>query len=178
MSPGTHIRSNLTPGDSLLSLCCGIGIELRKLGEGTPITGVDIVPEYIIEFKKMFPWAETHVIDVIKFLEKAPDNSYDVVSCIDGIEHLPKKSGYVLIDESKRVCRKKVLLFTPQGLTKNEPKDTWGIPGGDHYQLHLSGWLKEELLGQGFELIYEQLALSAHNESYKEGMYVYNKPIQ
>lgn len=175
MTPGTHIRANLTPGDSLLSLCCGIGIELRKLGEGTPITGVDIVQPYIDEFQKMFPWADTATMDAVKFVSRAKDDSFDVVSCIDGIEHLTKEEGYKLLKEMKRVCRKKALIFTPQGYIKNEPHHTWGIDGGDHHQLHLSGWTKEELKKEGFELIAEENALSAHNEAYKEGMYVYNK---
>jgi ubiquinone/menaquinone biosynthesis C-methylase UbiE len=178
MNPGVHIKAHLTPGDSLLSLCCGIGIELKELGEGTPITGVDIVPEYIEEFKKRIPWAETHVSDVLKFLKAAPDNSYDVVSCIDGIEHLVKDDGFVLIKEMKRVCRKKVLVFTPQSYTKNEPKNTWGIHGGDYYQRHLSGWPKEDFLDNGFELLAEGPAVSPHNQEYMEGMYVYNKPLQ
>lgn len=175
MHPSFYIRKSLTAGDSLLSLCCGIGIELRRLGEGTPITGVDIVPEYMAEFKKMFPWAETHVMDVIKYLEKVPDNSFDVVSCIDGVEHLTKKRGLKLLKECQRVCKKKALIFTPEGYIKNEPKHTWGIDGGDKHQLHLSGWEVKELLDLGYELWAQNPALSAHNETYNETMYVYNK---
>lgn len=177
MSPGFYVRSHLAPGDTILSLCCGIGLELRKLGEGTPITGVDIVPEYIAEFRKMFPWSNTHIEDVIKYIKKQPDNSYDVVSCIDGIEHLKKSQGVILLNEMKRVCRKRALIFTPQGFTKNEPKHTWGIDGGDHFQLHISGWTPEDLQGFGFELIAEDTAVSPHKQQYKEGMYVYTKGI-
>lgn len=172
--PNSYIRKALTPGDTLLSVCCGIGIELKRLGEGTPITAVDIVPEYIEEFKKQFPWAETHVSDAVKFLKKLPDGSYDVVSCIDGVEHLTMKRGLELLVECKRVCRKKALIFTPQGHTKNEPKHTWGIDGGDHYQKHLSGWTKEDLAEHGFELWGEGPATSLLGQDYMEGMYIYN----
>lgn len=175
MPPSHYIRQSLTPGDSLLSLCCGIGIELRRLGEGTPITGVDIVPEYITEFRKMFSWAETHVMDALRFLHGCPDDSYDVVSCIDGIEHLVKGRGHKLLEEMKRVCYKKSLIFTPEGYIKNEPKHTWGIDGGDHYQLHRSGWTPKELEKHGYELWAQNPALSAHNEAYNESMYVFNK---
>lgn len=178
MSPGTHLRANLEPGDSLLSVCCGIGIELRKLGQGTPITGVDIIPEYVAEFKKMFDWAEAYTMDAVKFLRRCPDGFYDVVSCIDGIEHLPEEDGHILLREMQRVCKKKALIFTPQGFIKNEPKHTWGIDGGDHAQLHISGWTPQDLKKYDFELIAEESALSAHNEAYKEGMYVYVKPVQ
>lgn len=173
MWPGKFIREALEPGDSILSLCCGIGIELRKLTEDTPITAVDITPEYIAEFKKMFPWADTHVSDVLKYLKTVPDKSFDLVSCIDGIEHLEKKAGYKLLDEMKRVTRKKALIFTPEGYIKNEPKHTWGIDGGDHHQLHLSGWEVKELEDAGFKLLEQSNALSAHNEIYNESMYEY-----
>lgn len=177
MSPGFHIRTNLAPADTVLSLCCGIGIELKKLGEGTPITGVDIVPEYIAEFRKKFPWAETHTMDALRFLREAADDSYDVISCIDGIEHLTKKAGQRLLKEAKRVCRKKVLIFTPEGFTKNEPKHTWGIDGGDEHQIHLSGWEVQELLDEGFEVLIQEPALSPHNQQFNESFYVYNKPV-
>lgn len=178
MWPGSYITEALRPGDSILSICCGIGIELRKLREETPITAVDIIPEYIAEFRKMFPWAETHVEDAVKFLEECPDDSYDLVSCIDGIEHLTKKQGQKLLKECKRVCRNKVLIFTPEGYIKNEPKKTWGIDGGDHAQLHLSGWEVKDLVDAGYELLGQNATLSQHKEAYNESMYVYNKPIQ
>lgn len=173
---GTSVRESLTPGDTLLSVCCGIGIEIKKLREEVPMTGVDIVPEYIAEFKKKFPWADTHVGDALDFLKSSRDQSFDVVSCIDGVEHLTKKRGVELLKEMKRVCRKKALVFTPEGFTKNEPKHTWGIDGGDHHQKHLSGWEVEELEALGYEVWWQQEATSPHGQAFNESMYVYNRP--
>lgn len=157
-----------------MSVCCGIGIELKRMGEGTPITAVDIVPQYIDKFKEQIPWAQTHVSDALDFLKKQTAGSFDVVSCIDGVEHLTKKRGLELLKECKRVCRKKALIFTPQGRTKNEPKHTWGIDGGDRYQKHLSGWTIPELAELGYELWDEGTAISLLGEEYKEAMYVFN----
>lgn len=176
MWPGKSVGEALTPGDTLLSICCGIGIELRRLQDATPITAVDIVPEYIAEFKKAIPWAETHVSDALKYLVTLPDKSFDVVSCIDGVEHLTKKRGVKLLKEMKRVCRKKVIVFTPEGFTKNEPKHTWGIDGGDHHQIHLSGWEVQELKDLDYEVWWQQEATSSHGQAFNESMYVYNRP--
>ena len=173
MSPGSFVRKYME--GTLLSLCCGIGVELRRLDETQPITAVDIYEPYTKEFKKMFPWADVHTKDVLEFLKEAKDNSYDVISCMDGIEHLTKEDGYTLLKEMKRVCSKKALIFTPDRHTKNEPKNTWDIPGGDHYQLHLSGWPPKDLEAEGFKLVHQQLAQSAHNEIFNESFYVYNK---
>lgn len=175
MSPSWFIRTHIAPGDHILSLCCGIGMELRKLGEGNPLTGVDITPEYITEFRKMFPWADTHVADALEWAKKQPDKSYDVVSIIDGVEHLTKKRGTELIKEAKRLCRKKAIVFTPEGYIKNEPKNTWGIPGGDHAQHHLSGWEVKDLEKLGFVCAWQNPALSQHNEAYNESMYLYER---
>lgn len=173
MNPGTHVREGLEPGDSILSLCCGIGIELRKVGEGNPITAVDIAEPYTDEFQKRFPWATVVTGDAVNYVCDMPSDSFDIVSCIDGIEHINKKQGERLLEEMKRVCRKRAFIFTPQGFTKNEPKHTWGIDGGDKHQKHISGWIPQDLKKFGFELIAEADAVSPHGEEYKEGFYVF-----
>ncbi len=74
----------------------------------------------------------------------------------------------------KRVCRRKVVVFTPQGFTENHPEHTWGIDGGDEHQLHISGWTKEELAELGYELWSESASTTAHGQPFMEGMYVYS----
>lgn len=176
MSPGIYLREQIIkPGDHILSLCCGIGIELKKIGEGNPITAVDIVPEYALEFKKRFPWAEVIVADAQLWARDAKSKSYDVVSIIDGIEHMSRAKGSRLIVEAKRLARKKVVIFTPEGYTVNEPENTWGIAGGDKYQRHLSGWYPEDFLRRGFEIAWQKPAFSAHEQQYNESMYVWNR---
>ena len=71
----------------------------------------------------------------------------------------------------KRVARKQILLFTPQGphedgYLKNEPHNAWGIEGADHFQTHKSGWTVDELRDLGFELILSADDISQHGESY------------
>lgn len=174
--PGFFIRANTEAGDSYLSLCCGIAIELRRLPGNNKVTAVDIVPEYLAEVNRLYPEYTTVLSDAVEFLEKAEDDSYDIVSCIDGIEHLKKEDGIKLLTEAKRVAKKKVFIFTPEGYVKNEPKQAWGIDGGDHYQVHLSGWVPEEFTKHGYTVAYQNPAVSQHGEPIVESMYLYEKP--
>lgn len=174
-APGFTIRDQVKVGDSVLSLCAGIATEIRRLPGDNRVVCVDVVPEYLAEIKRKYPEYETVLSDALKYAVKVPDKSFDVVSCIDGLEHLKKKDGLRLIKEMKRIAKKKILLFTPQGYVRNEPKHTWDIDGGDHYQLHISGWTVEELTGLGFELLWENDAKNPWHGDYKEAMYVYNK---
>ncbi len=173
MSPYEYVREATNNGESLLSLCCGIGLELKHI-KTRDVTAVDIFQGYLDEVPNRCPQAQTVCSDTLAFLKNAPDKSYDVVSLIDGLEHMDKPTGVKVLKEMKRVARKKILLFTPNGFVKNEPVDTWGVKGGDEYQKHLSGWTTEELKEYKFEVLYTQGATSTWGDKYTEAMYAYN----
>lgn len=173
-SPYRYVREATENGESLLSLCCGIGLELMHL-KTSDITAVDIVPQYLAEVQKRFPKAKVVCSDALTFVKRQRDNSFDVISLIDGIEHMTKEVGIDLIGEMKRVCRKKILLFTTEEYVRNEPHNAWGIEGGDEYQVHRSGWGIEELKHLGFNLISRQSGITQHNEPYHALMFIYEK---
>lgn len=170
MNPYTYVNEAIKNGQSLLSLCCGIGLELSGLNT-KDVTAVDIAPQYLAEVKHKCPQAKTVQSDSLEYLKTQPDNSVDVISIIDGIEHMTKEAGLECIDHMKRVCKEQILLFTPQGhdvdgYLKNEPHNAWGIEGADEYQKHLSGWTVDELKEHGFEVIATANDTSQHNEPY------------
>lgn len=169
MNPYNYVREACKTGKSLLSLCCGIGLELKKLPT-TDIVAVDIYQPYLDELKHRSD-ARTVCSDALKYLEKQPSKSVDVISIIDGIEHMEKDIGLKVIDQMKRVAREQILLFTPEGHTENHPENTWGIPGGDKYQEHLSGWEIKELTDLGFEVLEKVGNISPHGERYNAVMY-------
>lgn len=179
MNPGTIILDALEDGDTLLSLCCGIGFELKNATDsslsGIDITAVDIVPEYIAVFAERYPHATTIISDAVTYITRANDDSFDVISIIDGLEHLTKKKGWKLLEECKRVARNKVFIFTPEGYIKNEPKNSWDIEAGDKYQIHLSGWTIDELVSVGYKLLRQHPAVSILGDAYNETMYLYEK---
>lgn len=170
MSPYPYVKEATDPDKSLLSLCCGIGLELAYL-QTQSVTAVDIAPQYLDEVKNRCPQAKTIQSDALSFVEDCNDNQYDVISIIDGIEHMDKKTGLKLIEQMKRVAKQEVLLFTPQGPSedgylKNEPHNAWGIEGADEHQTHKSGWTALELKDLGFEMLDKQGDTSQHGEPY------------
>lgn len=176
MNPYFYVRQACENGQSLLSLCCGNGMELRKLTT-EDVTAVDIIPEYLNEVKRLYPFVKTVEMDALNFVENQKDDSFDAISIIDGIEHFPKERGKALIKEMKRVARKQIILFTPDGFVKNEPKSAWGIHthAGDKAQKHLSGWTQKDLENEGFTLIDERNYTSPHGEDYRALMMRYMK---
>jgi ubiquinone/menaquinone biosynthesis C-methylase UbiE len=177
MNPYTYIQEATKNGESLLSLCCGIGLELSHLST-QDVTAVDIAPQYLAQVKDRCPQAKTVCSDALEYIKQQPDNSVDMISIIDGIEHMDKKTGLKVIKHMKRVARQKVLLFTPQGhaedgYLKNEPHNAWGIEGADHFQTHKSGWTVDELKNLGFSLILAAGSVSQHDEPYTALMMEY-----
>lgn len=83
------------------------------------------------------------VTDVFNFLSH-DDCIYDVALCMDGIEHLEKGEGHMLIKGLEKTSDK-VVFFTPLGnyviTDDNDP---------DH---HHSGWLPEEFEALGYHTI-------------------------
>lgn len=170
MNPYIYVAEATNNGESLLSLCCGIGLELNGLNTQN-VTAVDAVPQYLAEVNGRCPQAKTFCMDSLLYIKDQPSKSVDVISIIDGIEHMNKVTGKKLIKQMKRVAKKQILLFTPQGpaddgYLKNNPHNAWGIEGADHYQTHKSGWTLEELKELGFELIISTEDISQHGEKY------------
>jgi ubiquinone/menaquinone biosynthesis C-methylase UbiE len=182
MNPYFYVEQATHNGESLLSLCCGIGLELSGLTT-QDITAVDIAPQYLAEVKHRCPQAKTVESDALEYIKDQPDDSVDVISIIDGIEHMEKFQGVEIIKHMKRVCKKEILLFTPQGpgedgYLKNEPHNAWGIEGADHFQTHKSGWTADELELLGFTPVLVAEDISQHGEPYKALMYKWSKDVQ
>lgn len=179
MNPYKFVQEATQRGESLLSLCCGIGLELNNLST-QDVTAVDPAEQYLKEVNGRCPQAKTVLSTALEYVKKQPDNSVDIISIIDGIEHMDKKTGLKLIPEMKRVCRKQILLFTPQGpgksgYLKNRPHNAWGIEGADHFQEHRSGWSALELKDLGFEIVESAQDISQHGEPYTALMTIYTK---
>jgi ubiquinone/menaquinone biosynthesis C-methylase UbiE len=169
MNPYKYIYEATANGESLLSLCCGIGLELEGL-KTQDVTAVDIAPQYLEQVASRCPQAKIVESSALDYVKEQPDNSVDIISIIDGIEHMTKRAGLKLIKEMKRVARKQILLFTPDGYLKNEPHNAWGIEGADEHQVHKSGWSALELKDLGFEIIETFNNVSQHDEKFTELM--------
>jgi hypothetical protein len=73
--------------------------------------------------------------------------SFDCVLGLDLIEHLEKEEGFRLISMMEKIAKKRVIIFTPNGLLPQEEF------GGNILQIHKSGWSVEEMREKGFRVI-------------------------
>ena len=79
----------------------------------------------------------------------------------------------------ERIPKRSLLIFTPENAqdpdlpTLNEPKDTWGIKGGDDFQTHKSAQNRESYKQRGYKV--RELAITRNiydGTNYYEMLYV------
>jgi len=79
-----------------------------------------------------------------------PKGSFDNVLMIDVIEHMPRLEGYHALKEAKRVCKGRVIIFTPLVWDDNQ-KNIEDVSRPAYYQnphnLHKSLWALTDFLG-------------------------------
>ena len=166
--------------DSVLDLCCGILGVTDTIQCGT-FDGVDACEDYIERAKKVRPMGSFCLCDVLNFLKFARGYKmgWDVVMCIDGLEHLEQNRARLVLKNMMAVSKKAVLVFTPTTLTTNHPKHTWGIKStkGDSLQKHLCFFPKNIMLATGFRTVYSETINNIYNgKPYTNNLYVWFNP--
>ncbi|MBF0310518.1 MAG: class I SAM-dependent methyltransferase [Magnetococcales bacterium] len=76
--------------------------------------------------------------------------SFDTVLLVEVIEHLEEAPGRELLEEAKRVARKRVVLSTPNYSALRPGHST--MTGYNDHEAHLSYWTREMLRAMGFRL--------------------------
>jgi hypothetical protein len=69
--------------------------------------------------------------------------SFDLISCLDMIEHLKKDDGWNLIGALERLCKGRLIFFTPLG-------EIWLGTDKKEFHTHLSGWMPEDFKKLGY----------------------------
>lgn len=89
-----------------LDLACGCGEMLYLLEKDgyRNVSGVDLCHQELDQVRP-FVAAELHHADVVDFLTESPAASYDFITALNFLEHLPKDSLYSVLRESRRVLR-------------------------------------------------------------------------
>jgi SAM-dependent methyltransferase len=102
----------------ILDLGCGYGALLYFLKESgyCYLSGVDRSPEQVMVARQL----EIDAVqegDVLDFLRKKEDHSYDVVIAFDILEHFTKQEIFIIVDEIYRVMQSKgkLILHVPNG---------------------------------------------------------------
>ncbi len=135
---------------SVLDLGCGSNPPLLRAMHPRMYYGVDAYKPSIdavihrCESHQLFHYKfEVGNLDSVHFAE----NEFDVVVCVDVIEHLSKDNGLKLIESAKHWASKFVYISTPNGFLRQDPYDS------NSFQEHLSGWSIKEFDSLGFEPI-------------------------
>ena len=133
---------------SVLDVGCGAGDSMafvRTLVAPTALTvGVDIFTPYL----RLAEQAGNHDLLVKSDVRRLPfaDKSFDVVICLEVVEHLDKEEAKALISDMERIARDKVVMSVPVGSHEQHEYDE------NPYQEHRSTWKLEELKEMGFRV--------------------------
>lgn len=136
--------------DSLIDLGCGRGIVgalARIYRMPKRLVGVDVFQDYIDFCGKYSFYDELYCLDLRKTPLPFGNNEFGVATCIETIEHLPKKSGERLLDEMHRIADT-VIVSTPSVFFR-QPKEH---VLGNSFQAHLSKWTVENFRKRGYEV--------------------------
>ena len=133
-----YLSRGIDKETSILDLGCGDKTLINSLPDCKKTT--------VDSFAKFSP-------DVLWDLNKTPlpfrDSSFEVVLLLDVIEHLDKDRGTELLKEAKRICTKRIFVFTP--LNWNENEENTDNPKSEYYgnkcNLHKSLWTERDFIG-------------------------------
>lgn len=155
--------------DTILDLCCGICNPTILNGTMIPCAAylaADVWMPYLDQIKKI---TSTIQIDITKDLGRFPDKSFDVVLCLDGIEHVEPSIVDSVVGHMERIARKRVLIFTPDRFVPMDDGGAWGA-GNPVYQSHKSFIPPEKLQAQGYKIKYYMKNLEKNSVIYNTYM--------
>ena len=121
----------------VLDIPCGMGWGTSLLKNYHTLIGVDISEEAINEAKQRYGNKISFQEGSMKQLNFS-ENSFDLISCLEGIEHVPIDVGKSFIAESHRVLRAKGILII------SSPYCTTGEHSGN--QFHVKEYKIDELI--------------------------------
>ena len=140
----------IDPNDRVLVVCSGVGNVEDGLNCEV-IVAVDIFEPYLSRFYQKRPDIIPIKINAAKLGDHFLPDPFDVVVCLDGIEHLKRLDADSLIRSMESIAKKRVVIFTTDGYAVNEPHDAWDIQGGDDFQKHRCGITLNEFEKMGYD---------------------------
>jgi SAM-dependent methyltransferase len=130
----------------ILDAGCGKGQPMKFINRhhGYFAVGLDIYEPYLKQCDRQ----KIHDEYVRGNITALPfkDRSFDVVLCLEVLEHLERRDGEKLLKELERVARKQVILSTPAGKYQQKTYD------GNLYQEHKHIWSLDEMKQLGYKV--------------------------
>lgn len=137
----------------ILDVACGYGqwaylIKIQKNIVPSSILGIEVHKPCIDKIKTLALYDNIMKVDV---REKLPfkDKTFDLCLACEILEHVNKQDGLNLMAELERVCRKRIIVSTPQRFIEQfDPKNPYGA--------HISLWKIKDFndLGYNAEIAY------------------------
>jgi SAM-dependent methyltransferase len=152
---GKKIQKFVGKKDTVLDLGCGIMQATTGIYDGgkslkcREILGVEYVWKYVDRVKQHYPVICDRVEEAISLFA---DNSFDVVICIDVLEHLDESDARTVLQNMKRIARKYAIIYTPKEWHENgdNVENAWGM-GENSFQAHKCLVTEEMLKEYGYE---------------------------
>ena len=138
-----YMKRELSNCNIVLDLGCGYNSPLQYC-EISFSVGVELFEPYLEKSKKKGIHNDYIKADIRK-VELKP-KSFDAVVLLDVLEHLMEEEGYKVIKKMGKWARKKIIIFTPNGLVYQDGYDN------NPLQEHKSGWSVEKLEKLGFKV--------------------------
>lgn len=137
------LQKELKDCSSVLDLGCGPSSPIKRCRNIKYSVGVEPFLPYLNKSKKQ----KIHNKYIAKNVEKIafPKKSFDAVIMIEVIEHLPKRSGLLILKKAEKWAKKKVIISCPNGFLKQKELDN------NPMQKHLSGWDSQIMNSKGYE---------------------------
>jgi 2-polyprenyl-3-methyl-5-hydroxy-6-metoxy-1,4-benzoquinol methylase len=133
---------------SLLDAGCGpgiIGALCRLYRRIDRLVGIDVYEPYLERARRHDLYDELIRRSLTDLPLPFADGEFDVVTCIEVIEHLPRETGAALLAELERVGRR-VVVSTPNWFFDQELLD------GNPHQRHLSLWRERDFQRRGYRV--------------------------
>jgi len=133
---------------SLIDVGCGRGIigALNRIYRSPKrLVGIDAFKEYLDFCLEMNFYDELYERDLRQTPLPFNDKEFDVATCIEVIEHLPKSKGVSLLHELERIA-KIVIITTPNVSFSQDPYDN------NPFQRHLSRWSVKDFTKRGYKV--------------------------
>ncbi|MCA9827167.1 MAG: class I SAM-dependent methyltransferase [Nitrosopumilus sp.] len=124
-----------------------------KIIQCKSLLGCDIWPKYLDVSKRYFPVLKLGMTELDRFM----DDSFDVVLCIDVLEHLTLDDAISAVNHMKRITRNIVIIYTPSKFETNEEhvENVWNL-GENKFQRHQC-FLNQDLLKElGFKISFPE----------------------
>jgi len=126
--------------ESIVDVGCGrgiIGALVRIYRNPSRLVGLDIYREYLNFCNWLNLYDELYEYDLRNIPLPFEEAEFDVATCIEVLEHLPKRQGLALLDDLERIA-KMVIVTTPNVSFQQDYYD------GNPHQQHLSAWSLED----------------------------------